>query len=149
MIKFNHVILLFVAFFLFSTSAHAEDQGGQFKTLGNWDVHYIAFPSTFLQPKIAKHYGIERSGYAGVVNISVLDNRTKDTPAQKVKITGVAKNLIGHRINLEFKEIVEGDSVYYIAPIKYRNEETYRFDLEISQGKNFKKLKFQQKFYVD
>lgn len=149
MIKFNHVILLFVTFFLFSSFTQASDQGGQFKTLGNWDVHYIAFPSTFLQPKIAKHYGIERSGYAGVVNISVLDNRTKDTPAQKVKITGFARNLIGHRIDMEFKEIVEGDSVYYIAPIKYRNEETYRFDLEISQGKNFKKLKFQQKFYVD
>jgi len=149
MIKFNHVILLFVTFFLFSSFANATDQGGQYKTLGNWDVHYIAFPSTFLQPKIAKHYGIERSGYAGVVNISVLDNRTKDMPAQKVKITGVARNLLGNRINLDFKEVVEGDAVYYIAPIKYRNEETYRFELEISQGKNFKKLKFQQKFYVD
>jgi hypothetical protein len=149
MVKINQITVLFITLFILSFNINASDQGGQFKTLGNWDVHYIAFPSTFLQPKIAKHYGIERSNYAGVVNISVLDNRAKDTPAQKVKIKGVAKNLIGHVINLEFKEVVEGDSVYYIAPIKYRNEETYRFELEINQGKEFKNLKFQQKFYVD
>jgi len=41
---------------------------------GSWDIHYIAFPSSFLQPEVAKEYGLLRSKYQAVVNISVLDN---------------------------------------------------------------------------
>lgn len=133
----------------YSLTSHAEDQGGQFKQLGDWEVHYIAFPSTFLQPNIAKHYGLERSKFSGVINISVLDSRTKDKVAQRVSIKGKARNLLGNAIDLEFKEVVDGDAVYYLAPIKFHNEEIHRFEIELQQDKQIQVLKFQQKFYVD
>ncbi len=145
--QYSKIIVLFISLFIISTQVSANDQGGQFKKLGNLEAHYSAFPSTFLQPNIAKHYGIERSSYAGVINISVLDAKNKN--ALKVNIKGVARNLLGNLINLEFKEIVEGDSVYYIAAINYRNEETYRFEIDIQQNNQTQTLKFQQKFYVD
>ncbi|MBE0362999.1 hypothetical protein PULV_a0613 [Pseudoalteromonas ulvae UL12] len=134
---------------LLSGTVFANDDGGQYKQLGDWEVHYIAFPSTFLQPNIAKHYGLERSKYSGVINISVLDSRHKDKPAQQVEIVGQARNLLGNTVSLDFKEVVEGDAVYYIAPIKFTNEEIYRFNIDLKQGRQQHTLKFQQKFYVD
>ena len=141
--------ILTVITLLLSGTVFANDQGGQFKQLGDWEVHYIAFPSTFLQPNIAKHYGLERSKYSGVINISVLDSRHKDKPAQQVEIVGQARNLLGNTVSLDFKEVVEGDAVYYIAPIKFTNEEIYRFNIDLKQGRQQHTLKFQQKFYVD
>ena len=126
----------------------AQEQGAQYKELGPWQVHYIAFPSTFIQPQIAKAYGLERSGYKGIVNISILKNDA-DKTAQKATLQGTARNLLGNKQSLNFKEVVEGDSIYYLAQVNYTNEEILRFEIEIKQDNQFKTLKFQQKFYVD
>ncbi len=122
-----------------------EPQGGQYQKLGDWTVHYIAFPSTFIQPQIASNYGLERSNYKGIVNIAVM----KDDVAQKVSLSGSARNLLGNSQELEFKEIVEGTAVYYLAQFKYRNEEIYRFEVTIRQGNQAQTLSFKQQFYVD
>ncbi|TMO93865.1 DUF4426 domain-containing protein [Pseudoalteromonas sp. S3260] len=144
LIKFCFIACLALAF-----NAHsAQEQGAQYKELGPWQVHYIAFPSTFIQPQIAKTYGLERSGYKGIVNISILKNDT-DKTAQKATLQGTARNLLGNKQSLNFKEVVEGDSIYYLAQVDYTNEEILRFEIEIQQGNQFQTLKFQQKFYVD
>ena len=127
---------------LTSIGAKAE----QMKPLGQWNVHYIAFGSTFVTPEIAKAYGIIRSRYKGVINISVLD---KANVAQKVHISGVARNLLGNQVKLKFKEIVEGKSVYYIAQIDYSNAETFRFEIDLKQGNENQSFKFTQDFYAD
>ncbi|MDN3378445.1 MULTISPECIES: DUF4426 domain-containing protein [unclassified Pseudoalteromonas] len=141
--------ILFFALAGITFSAHSEQmQGAQYKELGPWQVHYIAFPSTFVQPKIAQAYGLERSNYKGIVNISILKNDADNT-AQTASLTGTAKNLLGNKQALEFKEVIEGDSIYYLAQVKFTNEEILRFDIEIKQNNQFQKLQFQQKFYVD
>ena len=113
LIKFCFIACLVLAF-----NAHsAQEQGAQYKELGPWQVHYIAFPSTFIQPQIAKTYDLERSGYKGIVNISILKNDT-DKTAQKATLQGTAKNLLGNKQTLNFKEVVEGDSVYYLAQVE-------------------------------
>lgn len=119
------------------------------KKMGNMDVHYMAMGATFLTPEVAKAYGIERSKYNGLVNISVLDNTKKGKPAITVAITGSAKNLAGQKKTIEFSEVKEGDAIYYLAQVSYRNEETVQFNLTISNGKESHNLKFNQKFYVD
>lgn len=143
------LVSVFISFILLVSSSlyAANEQGGQYKNLGNWQVHYIAFPSTFLQPSIAKNYNIERSNYNAVINISVLDKTSKK--AQKVSLSGVAKNLVGQSKKLKFQEIVDGESVYYIATLTYSNEETFRFYLDVRSGNKSERLSFHQKFYVD
>ena len=141
----------FLALILLATSVcvHANStQGGQFKNLGPLQVHYIAFPSTFIQPTIAKAYGLERSNYKGIINISVLANK-KGNPALNANLTGEARNLLGSKQTLEFKEVIDGDAIYYLAQVDYRNEEVYRFKININQGNTYQVLNFQQKFYVD
>ncbi|KXJ54739.1 MAG: hypothetical protein AXW17_04610 [Colwellia sp. Phe_37] len=127
------------------TTAYAENM----KKMDNINVHYIALGSTFLTPEIAKAYGIERSRYKGLVNISVLDNTQKGNPAKTVIINGKARNDVGQIKSLEFTEVVEGEAVYYLAQVSYSNEETIYFDINITDKGLQHNLKFSQKFYVD
>lgn len=114
---------------------------------GNWDVHYIAFNSTFLTPDVAKEYGIVRSKYNGLINISVLDT-AKDSEAQRVFVKGSAKNLVGQEKELKFKQITEGKSIYYICQFSFANEETFRFEITVSQGNRSETIKFTEKMYA-
>ena len=75
--------------------------------------------------------------------------KNSDKTAQTATLTGTARNLLGNKKQLTFKEVVEGDAIYYLAQIDYSNEEIYRFDIEINQNGKVQTLKFQQKFYVD
>lgn len=115
--------------------------------LGNWDVHYIAFTSTFLTPEIARANNIQRSGKNAVVNISVLDANSKQ--AQTVNMTGTARNLLGTAKPLTFTQVKEGEAIYYLATVPFSHKETLRFDITIKQGNVTKNLKFQQMMYVE
>lgn len=128
---------------LLSFQAQAEQK----QVLGNWDVHYIALNSTFLTPEVAKQYGIVRSKFNGLINISVLDR--KDKTAQSVILTGEAKNLLGVVKKLTFKEVQEGQAIYYLAVLPFSDREQYRITIKINDGKEQKTLKFQHKFYAD
>ncbi|MFB1015478.1 MAG: hypothetical protein ACI93V_000918 [Alteromonadaceae bacterium] len=140
-----HALFLISFFSFFSTSVMAENM----KKLGSMNVHYMAIGATFLTPEVAKNYGIERSRYNGLINISVLDNTQKEMPAKTVSISGIARNDIGQIKSLEFQEVKEGEAIYYLAQVNYSNEETYYFELDITDGKESHKMKFKQKFYVD
>ena len=115
---------------------------------GNWDIHYIAFPATFIEPEVAKTYQLIRSKYKGIVNISVLDNKHK-MKAQNSCVSGTAKNLLGQSQKLNFKKVEEGEAIYYLAVLPFRDQETYRFTIRIQRGNDSQTLKFQQKMYVD
>lgn len=126
--------------------ANAEQK----ETVGNFDIHYMALGSTFLTPSIAKSYGIKRSNYTGIINIAVLDISEANKPAVPVEITGVANNLLDARINLTFKEIREGDAIYYIAEVPYRDDQEINFNVAIKYGNQLNtNLQFKQKFYVE
>lgn len=119
------------------------------KKLGNMNVHYMAIGSTFFTPEIAKAYGISRSRYNGLVNISVLDTTKEGTPAKAVSIMGNAKNNLGQVKKLDFTEVTEGKAIYYLAQVSYRNEETLHFNISINDGKQVQQLTFSQTFYTD
>lgn len=74
-------------------------------SVGEYDIHYIAFNSGFLQPDIAAAAGLVRSKTQGVVNVSVLKGG-KPVAAQ---VSGEVKNLLGQDRALSFKQLKEGD----------------------------------------
>ena len=150
MVYFNHKTLgYFFAVMLLSLAGlvpfHAQAE--QKQVLGNWDVHYIALNSTFLTPDVAKQYGIVRSKFNGLINISVLDR--KDKTAQSVILTGEAKNLLGVVKKLTFKEVQEGQAIYYLAVLPFSDREQYRITLNINDGNDQRSFTFQHKFYAD
>jgi hypothetical protein len=51
---------------------------------------------------------------------------------------------------LEFKQIKEGDAVYYLAQFPIVNEEMYQFTIDIDAGnKGRGPVSFSQKLYVE
>jgi hypothetical protein len=128
---------------LLSGNSYAEQK----QQLGSWDVHYIALNTTFLAPDVAKQYGIVRSKYNGLINISVLDKKSQQ--AQSVVLTGNAKNLLGVVKQLSFKQVTEGEAIYYLAVLPFSDQEQYRFNINVNSGIEQKTLKFTHKFYAD
>jgi len=141
----NKLVLIMLLALSVITTSSAENM----KEMGDINVHYIALGSTFLTPEIAKAYGIERSRYKGLINISVLDNTQDGKPSKTVIINGKARNDVGQIKSLDFTEVKEGDAVYYLAQVNYTNEETIYFDINITDKGKQHNLKFSQKFYVD
>ena len=139
--RYRLVLAMVLAFI--SVASQAEIK----KDLGDWEVHYIALTSTFLTPKIALANNIERSSKNALINISVLDKRSKE--AQIVEMSGIARNLLGTTKKLTFKQVKEGDAIYYLASVSFTDKEVLRFDIDISQGKSNQNLKFQQTMYAE
>ncbi len=122
----------------------------QKQKVGNFDIHYMALSSTFLTPSIAKSYGIKRSSYTGIINVAVLDTSQEGNPPVAVEISGIANNLLDARINLQFREVREGEAIYYIAEVPYRDDQEINFKIAIKHQKKLNTLlKFKQKFYVE
>ncbi|MEZ9822425.1 DUF4426 domain-containing protein [Shewanella sp. 10N.286.45.A1] len=143
---FRSLIAVLLLSLCLTSSAFAEQK----QKVGNYDIHYIALSSTFLTPSIAKSYGIKRSSYSGILNISVLDTSVDGNPAVPVEITGVANNLLDARVDLKFREIREGDSIYYIAEVPYRDDQEINFNIAVKHGSKLNtQLQFKQKFYVE
>lgn len=124
-----------------------EATAEQYKKLGDWDVHYIVINTSFLTPEVARAYGLQRSKYQGLVNISVLDSDTKK--AQNVDVSGSATNLIGTQKELTFRMVQEGDAIYYLAVLPFRHQEKYRFNIDIKHGNKSETLKFTHEFFSE
>lgn len=137
-------LILLIPLLAFSGQSLAEQKFVK----GNWDIHYIAFPSSFLEPKIAKEYGLTRSKYQAVINISVLDNSNKDK-AQRAYLSGFAKNLAGQTISLDFKKVEEGDAIYYLSQFKYHDNQPVKFTVMAQLGDRIETIKFNKRFYVE
>lgn len=129
--------------FLICASAHAEQK----QKLGEWDVHYMVVNTPFLTPEVAASYGIVRSKFNALVNISVLDAKTGK--AQRVSVSGSAKNLLGTNKALSFKKVEEGDAIYYLAVVPFRDREKLRFNIQVLKGNASQTLKFEQEMFVD
>lgn len=141
--KLPYLGFLLLCSILFTTAANAEQK----QQLGDWDIHYIAFNSTFLTPQVARATNLSRNKNNAIINISVLDSQTQQ--AQQVQIGGIVRNLLGQQRNLTFREIKDGDAIYYIAVMPFQNEEQYRFSLDIRQGSQRQQLNFEQKLYTE
>jgi hypothetical protein len=120
---------------------HAE----QTQKFGNLEVHYIVFPTTLLSAEIANQYNIVRARDRALLNISILD---ADGNAVKARVTGSVKNLPGQILALRFNEVVEQPARYYLAEVRFTDQEIMRFvvEIEAADGKRHE-LKFEQKLY--
>ncbi|MCU7835096.1 MAG: DUF4426 domain-containing protein [gamma proteobacterium symbiont of Taylorina sp.] len=111
-------------------------------------VYVNAFPTDSLPPEMTKQYGLKRSKNYALVNVSVMEKGAGTPTGVKSKVTGKLKNLMGQSRNLEFREIKEGQAVYYIAQIGVQSKETVNFFIEIRPDSNKEKydIKFSKTF---
>jgi len=150
MIRIRNIIsqLLFLTIAVFTPSAFAENS----ITIGDFVVHYNAFRSDTLTPEIAQAYQLTRRNNRIVVNIAVQKKLPNGkTQAVKADVSGFASNLTGQVKNMDFREILDGDAIYYIAESQVSNREVLNFQLKVKPNDSNRtaNVKFQQEFYTD
>jgi hypothetical protein len=101
----------------------------QKQRIGAYDAHYSIVPTLFLKPEVAARHGIRRGRDRALLNVSVLD-RT-ETPV-RAAVSGTVRNLLGQQLNLEFREVLDGTAVYYLAVVQHTNREMLRFVIDIT-----------------
>lgn len=115
----------------------------------NYAIHYNAFNTMIVSPEVAQTYGFTRARNRALLNISIIDNTTKEPlPAM---VTGTRTNIVGQLIKLEFIQVKEKNAIYYIAPLRFTEGEMWRFDLQIQPDlkSDAIPLKFSQSFYLE
>jgi hypothetical protein len=147
--KINHFkSFLFILLTTLSFNAYSENS----LNFGDYVVHFNAFRSDNLTPEVAKAYQLTRRNNRMIVNITV-QKRAADgttTPA-KARVTGFASNLTGQVKTLNFKEVYDGDAIYYLAEDQVAHEEMLKFEIKVSpEGANVTgNVKFKQQFFTD
>ena len=137
----NWTLLVLILSSLLVTPAQAEQK----IVFSDYEVHYILLPTTFLKADIADRYNLRRSKDRALVNVSVLD--LQGSPVQ-AEVRGSSENLLGQRQNLTFDEVIEGEAIYYLALLRYADEEFQRVTLNIVlPNGELAEIKFQQKMY--
>lgn len=144
--KLVKVLFVFVLSFS-SFNSYAENS----KEFGDYVIHYNAFRSDTISPEVAKEYGLARANNRVLINIAVL-KKVMDTTGKPTKstVTGHASNLTGQLKQLEFKEITEGNAIYYLAETKISDGEFLKFDIKITpEGENrAARLHFDKRFFT-
>jgi hypothetical protein len=115
----------------------------------NYAIHYNAFNTMIVSPEVAQTYGFTRARNRALLNISIIDNTTKEPlPAM---VTGTRTNIVGQLIKLEFIQVKEKNAIYYIAPLRFTEGEMWRCDLQIQPDLKCDAipLKFSQSFYLE
>ena len=122
----------------------------QSERFGPYELHYSVVNTTFLDPAIAANYGITRGKKRGILNLAVREHGEQGSEARTMLLKGKTWDLIQNQ-TLEFKEIREGQAIYYIAEFTFINEEWRFFEMDFrpegsEQSHNFK---FKHQLYIN
>ena len=139
--------LLFTALFVPLANAGVEETSRETAT---HIIHFNLFNSSLLSPEIAKKYNLKRSNYYAILNISVQEKDEQGNKSVPVLLQGTASNIVQQQRKLEFKQIDEGDAIYYLSVFRISNDDLLTFDIKIrttadSPGYD---LSFKRRVYV-
>jgi hypothetical protein len=119
-------LLLLITLLCISGQAGAQ----QSEMFGPFELHYSVVNTTFLDPEIAAKYGITRGEKRAILNLAVREHLVGGgTEARTMLLEGRTWDLIQNQF-LQFKEIREGQAIYYIAQFKFINEEWRFFEMD-------------------
>lgn len=149
MLTLNRLIFAFIYGGLLCASHMTEAQ--QREAFGDYVIHYNTVTTDFLQPQIARLYGITRSSNRAILTVTVLKKRTRAAAAPvRARIQVNAVNLNNQIKSMTMREIIEGGAIYYIGEFPISNEETLDFDLQVSTHDGISHaVAFRRQFFTD
>ncbi|WP_026279944.1 DUF4426 domain-containing protein [Thioalkalivibrio sp. ALJ16] len=117
----------------------------------NYVVHYNVINTTFLSPEVARAYDVRRSSNRAMVNISVMERGDNGLEAVAAEVSGSATNMNDQMRSLRFREVRDGDAIYYLSEVTVRSGETLDFAIDITPADSERELpvRFVRDFYVD
>jgi hypothetical protein len=123
----------------------------QSENFGPFELHYSVVNTTFLEPAIAAAYGITRGEKRAILNLAVRERLTSGgDEARAMVLQGRTWYLIQNQ-TLEFREIREGDAIYYIAEFPFINEEWRFFEVDFrpASAQQTYTFKFKHQLYTN
>lgn len=118
---------LFITFSLLSINSHAQKNTSY--ELNDHIVYYNVFNSTMIPADIAKIHNLVRAKDQVYVNVALVKKTGGNGVA--ASMTGFHRNLMQQKFELEFIEIKESTATYYLAPIRFINEEILHIDITV------------------
>jgi hypothetical protein len=140
--------LILLLLTLLATAAWAENS----TPIPGYTVHHNAIPSASLDPAIAKQYGIQRSKYRGMLNVSIIKEVPGTTgTSSEGEVLAKATNIRGQSINIPMRKIEEGNAIYYIGEFRIADQETLNFELQVQPRGERRSYtaKLSQQFFID
>jgi hypothetical protein len=124
-----------------------------FRDFGDYEVHFNAVRTDQLAADIARAADIERSSSRVLLNVTMLEPLDDGGPKRPVrgKVAVDAYNLNGQIKNLEMREEIEGDAIYYIGEVSISGAEILVFDIRAQpEGAPAPyEVQFKREFYTD
>lgn len=145
----HHFIKSALFLVLLSIGGHVTAENS--KEFGNYVIHYNAFRSDTLTPEVAKTYDLQRRNNRLIINIAILEKVMNTTgKPTAAEVTGHASNLTGQLKKLEFREIREGNAIYYLSELQFSDGEFLKFELKIKPEGEARpaRLKFDKRFFT-
>jgi len=144
----RHLPLILAFTLLAPLAALAENS----TSVGGYSIHYNAFTTSTLTPEVANAYGIQRSKYRGMLNVSVIKEKegaVGSSVAARVDVKTLM--LTGQSTPLPMREIKDGDAIYYIGEFAVQNEGKINFLIEATPEGTTETfvVKMQQQFFSD
>ena len=142
-------LILFLLLLTSVATARSVDDNF-YKQHGDHKIFFSAFGSSFLTPEVAVANNIVRGKGKGLVNIAVVKNLGQGISA---KVIGEVANIFQQTQILEFTQVKEQDTLYYLAPFKFQNEDYLTFKITVlpmpeqGQSAGTYSFKFQKKMY--
>lgn len=94
-------------------------------TQGEYEIHYSAFNGDFLSAEMAQSHNLIRSNQQGVVSIALF----KAGLPKPALITGTLTFARGQELPLGFRQIKEGNSLYYLSQFPIAKQDVLTFNL--------------------
>lgn len=141
-------LLPVLTFILTTTAAWAENS----TSVPGFTIHHNAIPSASLEPSIARQYGIQRSKYRGMLNVSIIKSvEGTSGKSSEAVVMAKANNIQGQLISIPMRKIIEGDAIYYIGEFRIADRETLNFEIQVQpKGEtHFYTAKLSQEFFID
>ena len=113
--------------------------------VGEFEIHYTAFPSLLVPADTASLHGLTRAENRLLLNLSV---RRAGEPVP-ARVTGQVVNILNQAQPLTFFEVSEQTVIYYLAEVVNQEKDWLRFTLEIEFSKDHPTyvLEFNRQYY--
>ena len=113
--------------------------------VGEFEIHYTAFPSLLVPADTASLHGLTRAENRLLLNLSVR-RAGEPVPAGD---TGQVVNILNQAQPLTFFEVSEQTAIYYLAEVVNQEKDWLRFTLEIEFSKDHPPyvLEFNRQYY--
>jgi len=141
-------VLLLASTLLAPLSAPAENS----TSAGGYTIHHNAFTTSTLTPEVAKAYGIQRSKFKGMLNVSVIKEKEGTTGTSvPARVQVNTRVLTGQENPLPMREIKEQEAAYYVGEFPVQNEEKVNFVIQVTPEGSAETVtvKMEQEFFTD